>query len=369
MSFEKKPYDDRITGRKLKFYIQSKMGETNSAILIFYKYKKIFKEKNIKLELANSYEEADVVWRYTGNVRLENKISVKFPDVNFITQKDNLYKTIVDTFGEDQDIITKTYTVNNENELLILHNKINSDPKLSKLIYIIKPVAEYGGIGIEVMTADKIKSYKMVDNRKDEMGRSNNKSIIVQEYIANPLLFNGKKFDLRVNYVLQHDGTCYMYNHILLRISESDYELNDLDKEKHVTNLHNREENEETARLLEYEPSLSHYTEKIIEFSKKYIVKLLKVIYDSYYIRGCDRNEICRYNLKNNVICFQTFGIDLLLTDDGHIYTYDFNGTPGSGVNDYLTKMKFMCAFKAAGLIKSDADYPEDLSPHFTVLS
>ena len=64
-------------------------------------------------------------------------------------------------------------------------------------------------------------------------------SLIVQEYITRPLLYNGRKFDLRTYMMITHHNgktKAYWYQEGYVRTSSSFFTLDETDPYVHLTN-------------------------------------------------------------------------------------------------------------------------------------
>ena len=59
---------------------------------------------------------------------------------------------------------------------------------------------------------------------------------LLQKYIEQPLLYNGRKFDIRQWVLLTHDKKAYFCREGYLRLSSTDFTLDNLDNSIHVTN-------------------------------------------------------------------------------------------------------------------------------------
>ena len=52
-------------------------------------------------------------------------------------------------------------------------------------------------------------------------------SFVIQKYLEKPLLFNGRKFDLRIWVLLDHQMRVYMFKQGYMRTSSQEYSLRD----------------------------------------------------------------------------------------------------------------------------------------------
>ena len=100
--------------------------------------------------------------------------------------------------------------------------------QLTKNIWIVKPENENRGRGIEIVTCwkDLINHIMMTKGEK----------IIIQKYIERPLLFNGRKFDIRVLGLMDANKNFYLYKPCYLRTSSDEYTLSKMNKFIHLTN-------------------------------------------------------------------------------------------------------------------------------------
>lgn len=61
-------------------------------------------------------------------------------------------------------------------------------------------------------------------------------TFLLQKYIEKPLLYNGRKFDIRQWILLTHDKKAYFCREGYLRLSTEEYTLENLSNDIHVTN-------------------------------------------------------------------------------------------------------------------------------------
>eukprot|EP00091_Calanus_sinicus_P008256 TRINITY_DN2010_c0_g1_i1.p1 TRINITY_DN2010_c0_g1~~TRINITY_DN2010_c0_g1_i1.p1 ORF type:complete len:331 (+),score=34.35 TRINITY_DN2010_c0_g1_i1:197-1189(+) len=141
------------------------------------------------------------------DMNYEVKIN-RLPGVLSICRKDELakkHKIFKNKFGpEEFNFVPETYSIPSEREEAlqrIVDSQIPDIPNIredrqikQKNLWIVKPCIRSGGDGIHLI--DNIFDMPNVDEDVKNVDQA-----IVQEYIANPLLINGHKFDMRL-YVL-----------------------------------------------------------------------------------------------------------------------------------------------------------------------
>ena len=59
---------------------------------------------------------------------------------------------------------------------------------------------------------------------------------VVQKYLEQPMLYNGRKFDIRVLAVIDNEKNLYLYKPCYLRTSSDSYTLDSQSKYIHLTN-------------------------------------------------------------------------------------------------------------------------------------
>jgi tubulin polyglutamylase TTLL4 len=107
------------------------------------------------------------------------------------------------------------------------NNNSHSKKKPKESLWIVKPVASSCGRGISVHTISE--AVKIAAKRK----------VLVQRYLKNPYLINGKKFDLRIYILVSGVDPLRVYVHEegLTRISTSDFSLKNISNRfAHLTN-------------------------------------------------------------------------------------------------------------------------------------
>lgn len=144
------------------------------------------------------------------NIQPHQKVN-HFPGTFEIGRKDKLWKNLnkaqIKHSKKEYDFIPLTYCLPSEWKTF----KRYWDETGNKQKWIIKPPASARGIGIKVI------------HKMNQIPRKRN--IIIQRYLANPYLINGRKFDLRIYvYVSSYDPLCiYMYDNGLVRFASSKY--------------------------------------------------------------------------------------------------------------------------------------------------
>jgi len=193
-------------------------------------------------------------------------------------------------------------------------------------IYIVKPVGHgaCAGVGVTVVTNDK----ELEEARRELSKRFRN--IIISEYIQNPLLYEGRKFHIRMYILINSDSTWSFWKRGKAMTAKVSYKRGDW------TNKAIHDSHGETT------PKDIYFPEDVAPKEK----------YDHIYqqielILGAAANIVkphvkCYEESKN---CCEVFGIDFMITDDYTVKLIEINAEAGYGSkNEDKTKYKAYCS-------------------------
>lgn len=246
-----------------------------------------------------------------------------FPGMYHVCRKDCLvfnYNRLASLFPEHYDFIPRTFILPGQYQQLM-----KEASHTSKQTFICKPKTSSKGMGIFlIQNLPLLKPFS---------------SLVCQEYLKNPLLIDGYKFDLRL-YVLL---TCcsplrvYVYKEGLARFSTSKYKK---PKEGNISNLF--------IHLTNY--SINRYSKK---FTMDYHKKTLSSVFDILQKKGinieilwkqidaviiktlysveCYLDYYFKLSFQNhleNYPCFEILGFDILLDTNHKVHLLEVNHSP-----------------------------------------
>lgn len=222
------------------------------------------------------------------------------------------------------------YTIMNKPNQLQKYKSLFIEKPLAKT-YILKPVSGFSGANIDIITTyDELVTKMNIHIKKWGKGwRSGSnyyKEWILQEYLADPLLFKNRedgneyKFHLR-HYFIFRPGTnkSFFLKKGLMATGLKPYTQGDwLNKDIHDTHFHGREGEKFPTAL---------------NLSNAIINKLYKQLYELYSIinKILKSKGKCFAESRN---CFELFGADLMITKDYTIKILEFNYSPGLAYED-----------------------------------
>ena len=194
-------------------------------------------------------------------------------------------------------------------------------------VLIFKPVHGYAGVGIEIFdNFEDFKKYTLSQKFKDSLKpiqkavskrnilASKYKEWVLQEYIDNPLLIDGKKFHIR-GYYLVHREEKYLMDEGRIILAEEKYQQRDYKNKKiHDTHTHGEE------KYVKYYP-------KDLNISQNKKDNIRKQMEHLFHLVGfVDKSFECYSESKD---CYQLFGFDVMITDDYQVKLIEINSGPG----------------------------------------
>ena len=147
-----------------------------------------------------------------------------------------------------------------------------------------------------------------------------NNDAIISSYITNPLTIDGRKFHLRIYYLLSVIGgitRCISYHIYRIYLAEEKYKKGDwLNKKIHLSGGHS------TDKLYKWPDDIKNEYPLHIDTIKKNVNKFNKIL----------SLALVMANVKNypeSYAGYHLYGMDVLITEDYHPYLLEINSKPG----------------------------------------
>ena len=172
---------------------------------------------------------------------------------------------------------------------------------------------------------------KICSEEKEEKLYNCNK-ILIQKYIENPLLYKGRKCDMRIWVLLTHDMKVYLFKEGHLKTCSVEYNLNSEDAFTHITNYSFQKHNSNFQKFekgnevpfYEFQKFIDEtYPEKNYKL-KEDLMKQIKEIIKTTML--CGKNRI---NRNNRSFQFEIFGYDFMMDSDFNVFLIEINFNPG----------------------------------------
>ena len=230
----------------------------------------------------------------------------------------NKFKEGVD-YGFTEKIVEEEGTLNNEKE----NNKDNGEKK-------------------ETNKNDESKHNEEKNDDKDannnEEDKKSNKpmyycsKILIQKYIENPLLYKGRKCDMRVWVLLTHNMKVYFFKEGHLKTCSNEYDINSKDAFRHITNYSFQKYNDNFQKFekgnevpfYEFQKFLDeNYAEKNYKLNKDLFRQIKEIV--SITMRS--GKEQINKNGRNSQ--FEIFGYDFMLDENFNLFLIEINSNPG----------------------------------------
>lgn len=248
-------------------------------------------------------------------------------------------------YPENFDFFPRTFLIPEESEQLQAYMKANDDR-----YYIAKPTDGAQGDGIILM-----KNFKDLPSKAYGSPYS---GLVVQEYVSNPLLIDGKKFDLRLYLLISNvkPMIAFLCDEGLARFSTEDYSKPTKDNfRKSFMHLTNYSLNKNSPNFV--------YTEECHDMNLG-TKRTLESFWRSFTQAGHDKDELMNniIELMRNLLiaiqpylefsyhsafgnktegkCFHVLGIDVLVDDELKPWLLEINANPSMDITHELEGQK-----------------------------
>ncbi len=207
--------------------------------------------------------------------------------------------------------------------------------------WLIKPAAMNQGRGIQFFKNSLTEMNKFLRSRPPFT------HWVVQKYIERPLLYNGRKFDIRMWAFVTWRGELYYYPHGYIRTSSQTYSLDSKLNYVHLTNNCLQQYGDrygafEAGNTLSLQVLADYIKEKYpgngLNFENHIMARMRDLMIDTYVSAKYDINPTRRSN------CFELLGFDFLIDEDFRVWLIEVNtnpylGLPNKFIEGLLPKM------------------------------
>lgn len=248
-----------------------------------------------------------------------------------------------------------------EVKLLIDYSKFIPDncAASGKNIWIIKVAGMNRGFGVEVFqTLEELRKLikdigtgyqeRIVQDDK-QISRSaafiKTSKFVIQKYIERPLLFKGRKMDLRVWVMFSHENKPYVFRECYVRLSSAPFKTDKLnEKFVHLTNnalqkySEQYDEDETLKSVPEWEAHLKAEVRPDYDFKRDTWPSIRRIIKITH---ACCAKQV---NLGNKKVSFEVFGYDFMMDENFKVWLIETNTnpsitTPGVILKAYVPRM------------------------------
>ena len=168
-------------------------------------------------------------------------------------------------------------------------------------------------------------------NEKEEK-RYNCSKIIIQKYIENPLLYYGRKCDMRIWVLLTQSMKVYVFKEGHLKTCRIEYNINSKDAFAHITNYSFQKYNSNFQKyekgnevpFYEFQKFIDEYYKE-----KKYNIKNNLLSQIKEIVKITMRSAKDKINKNHRNFQFEIFGYDFMMDKDFNLFLIEINTNPG----------------------------------------
>ena len=272
--------------------------------------------------------------------------------------------TNTDLFNHKYNEIFYTYQTRKlGNEQRIFFPKTHYD---GYNLWLIKAINLNRGMGIKVENdLDKIEKeiIEINDNLKMEISNKKKrkcKCILIQKYIEKPLLYQGRKFDIRlwVLFIGNKPDNVYIFKEGHLKATCGNYDLNSKDLFIHLTNYSIQKYNSDFSKIeigneIPFKDLQKDLDSKKIKinFRNNIYPKIVRIV---RITAGAAKAKINMMNRKN---CFEIYGYDFMIDEKFNPFLIEINTNPGFEFSSPLINMLLPRLIDDAFKLTIDTDF------------
>ena len=177
-----------------------------------------------------------------------------------------------------------------------------------------------------------IEEEKKVNEIKEKEKIYNCNRIIIQKYIENPLLYRGRKFDMRIWVLLTQTMKVYVFKEGHLKTCSIEYNINSKDAFSHITNYSFQKYNTNFQKyekgnevpFFEFQNFLDeYYSEKNYNIKKNLMPQIKDII------KLAMRSAKYKINKNRRNYQFEIFGYDFMMDSEFNLFLIEINTNPG----------------------------------------
>lgn len=194
-------------------------------------------------------------------------------------------------------------------------------------VWLVKPAAENQGRGIAIFKND------LQGMKRFLASKAPNIPWVIQKYIERPLLYCGRKFDIRMWAVITWKRELYYYRHGYVRTSSDTYSLDNNLSSVHLTNNCLQKYKDkygcfEEGNTLSLEVLEKYMAEQYPGFNldKHVFPRVRDLMIDTFL---SVKNELNPGERRN---CFELLGFDFMIDEDLRTWLIEVNTNPYLGV-------------------------------------
>ena len=168
--------------------------------------------------------------------------------------------------------------------------------------------------------------------KEHEPKKYSSNKIIIQKYIESPLLYKGRKCDIRIWVLLTHKMKAYVFKEGHLKTCSVDYNINSQDAFTHITNYSFQKYNQNFSKFekgnevpfQDFQLFIDEtYPDKHYSIKDNLMSKVKEIV---DVTMKCAKAQI---NLNKRKASFEIFGYDFMLDKDFNLFLIEINTNPG----------------------------------------